>query len=136
MSNLTIVSAINSLESFENTIVEMGEENPAHAYIIWNAFQKVAKKIQDKFKEWFQNYYDQNKEVPGGYICKVSNRTTYNFEEDPYWYELNNKLKAREELLKQATDSSLKWNIVMDSMGEVINPVGIKTSEIYSLSKK
>lgn len=122
-----IPSALSSIEAFANAIITIGEESPEKAYIIGNQVAKVAKNLQDQFKQGFQSYFDANKELPGGFECRVSGgRTTYDFSANAEWAELNAKKEALEETLKNSTNQSIKGNMVMDDKGNVIEPVPFK----------
>lgn len=105
-------------------------------YLIANTLKKILTDIEKDYKEGFQRYYDENKELPGGFNCKVSSRTTYDFSVDPEWAELSTKIKAREDILKNATDQQMKGNTVVDEQGEIIFGVPIKETEIYTVTRK
>lgn len=138
MADIDIYQANSTLDDLEKSINMLWEYNPEKAYIIWNAFAKAWKRLQDTHKEWFRKYYDENKELPGGYECRVSQwRLVCEYWEDSEWRELNEKLKAREEKLKNIVQQSIKWNSIMDENGEIIDPVPFHwTDVVYSITKK
>ena len=47
----TIPSALSSIEAFAQNVLALGEESPEKAYLIGNQVAKVAKNLQDQFKE-------------------------------------------------------------------------------------
>lgn len=134
---ISLPQAITSLETFEQVINTLGQESPEKAYLIANQMAKVSKKLQDNAKEWFQKYFDLNKELPGGFECRLSEKKTFDYSVDKEWTKLNTLIKAREEILKNATEQSLKGNSIVDDMtGEIIQPVEVKFSQVYTVTKK
>jgi hypothetical protein len=97
---------------------------------------KVSKKLQENHKEGFQSYYDNNKELPGDFECKVSEKKTFDYSANKEWKEAKEKLDAIEAILKNATEQSMKGNIVMNEQGEVIESVPVKMAEVYTVSRK
>ena len=133
---LSIPQAMTSIEAFEMAINQLWTESPEKAYLIGNQMAKVSKKLQDNHKEGFQSYYDNNKELPGDFECKVSEKKTFDYSVNKEWKEVKEKLDTIEAILKNATEQSLKWNIVMNEQWEVIEPVPVKMSEVYTVSRK
>lgn len=133
---ISIPQAMTSIEAFEMAINQLWNESPEKAYLIGNQMAKVSKKLQDNHKEWFQSYYDDNKELPGDFQCKVSEKKTFDYSTNKEWKEVKEKLDAIEAILKNTTEQSMKWNIVMNEQGEVIEPVPVKMSEVYTVTRK
>lgn len=133
---VSLPQAMTSLEAFEITINQLGAEAPEKAYLIANQMAKVSKKLQDNHKEWFQKYYDNNKELPGDFDCKVSEKKTFDFSTNEEWVEKKAELEALESILKNATEQSLKGNITMNWQGEVIEPIEVKFTEVYTVTRK
>ena len=69
---------------------------------------KVSKKLQDNHKEGFQKYFYQNKELPGDFECRVSEKKTFDYSGNTEWAEAKAKLEKIEETLKNATEQSMK----------------------------
>lgn len=111
---VSLPQAMTSLEAFEITINQLGTEAPEKAYLIANQMAKVSKKLQDNHKAGFQEYYDTNKELPGDFECKISEKKTFDYSTNKEWAELNAKIEALEAILKNATEQSLKGNITMN----------------------
>jgi len=126
----------NQLSIIKTQINAIWEEFPEKAYVISNALEKLWKEQKAVFSDWFKSYVDNQWEVPGPYKVKTSTRVTYNFEDDEEWKAISEKLKEREELLKRATNASLKWEILCLESGEVVSPVGTKGTQIYTLTNK
>lgn len=134
---VSLPQAMTSLEAFEITINQLGTEAPEKAYLIANQMAKVSKKLQDNHKEWFQKYYDNNKELPGDFECKVSEKKTYDLDSNAEYKKLHNELDALGDKLKNATEQSIKWNVIIDeNTGEVILPVSVKFTEVYTVTRK
>lgn len=138
MTYIDIYQATVTIENLEQTINTLWEYSHEWAYIVWNALAKAWKRLQDAHKEWFRKYYDENKELPGGYECRVSQwRLVVEYEYDEEWKQLNEKIKAREEKLKNIVQQSIKGNFIMDENGEIIDPVPFHwTDDVYSITKK
>lgn len=132
---ITIPSALQNIDYFRKTMMELGEDSPEKAYLIGNQIAKLGKELQDQFKEWFRWYFDKYKEVPGGFEVKVSMRKSYKFEENLDWRNKKEELDFIESQLKNATDQSEKWNMVFNNSWEQIEPVSVSFSEVYSVKK-
>ena len=62
-------------------------------------------------------------------------RSTYDYSSDEEWQEIKNKLKQREEILKTATEMSLKNSTYVDEDWVIIEPVNKITSESLYIKK-
>lgn len=134
---VSMPQAMTSLEAFEGVINTLGQESPEKAYLIANQMAKVSKKLQDNHKEGFQKFYDNNKELPGDFECRVSEKKTYDYSKNKEWAKAKAILDEIESKLKNATEQSLKGNsIVDDTTGEIIEPVEVKFSEVYTVTRK
>jgi len=138
MAEIDIYQANSTIENLEQTISTLWEYCHEWAYIVWNALAKAWKRLQDAHKEWFRKYYDENKELPWWYKCTVSQwRLVIEYEYDEEWKQLNDKIKAREEKLKNVVQQSIKWNAIMDENWEIIDPVPFHwADDVYSITKK
>lgn len=133
---LTKVEQIQAISNMKQSIKEIFEDK---AYIVFHEFAKVAKEWMEETKQEFKNYFDQNKELPYWFECKIRAwRKTYAFEQDMEWDMLNKKLKDREEFLKMVSDIEEKGGKYCDSeTWEVFDGVKITyATESYAISKK
>ena len=112
MESTAVVPFIQQLEgihAIEQGIMAIGEDSPEKAYLVGVALAKVADKAKKEFAEPFKNYYDTNKELPGGFTCTVrQGGKVYAFEENAEWAAKKAELDAIEEKLKAASDLKLK----------------------------
>lgn len=122
------------IDSFKAQIIELWNERPEQAYLLWNQLKKMWDDISKTFSDKFKSYYDTNKELPGWFTCKVTNRKSYAFEENEEWRNAKARLDFIEEQVKKSTDSWVEF--ANPESGLWIKPVMIKTTEIYSVSRK
>lgn len=129
---LTLQNQLSGLEALEQQILSL---DTYKAYLMAQQIEKMAKNIKQTTKAGFEIYFDEFKDLPLGFECKISNRSTYNFAEDQMWSNLKALLDAREEEIKMACKMQDKNQIFSDKNGEVVNPVTRQFSEIYSVSR-
>lgn len=129
---LTLQNQLSGLEALEQQILAL---DTYKAYLMAQQLEKMAKNIKQTTKAGFELYFDEFKDLPLGFECKISNRTTYNFAEDQMWSNLKSLLDAREEEIKMACKMQDKNQIFSDKNGEVVNPVTRTFTEIYSVSR-
>ena len=129
---LTLQNQLSGLEALEQQILAL---DTYKAYLMAQQLEKMAKNIKQTTKAGFELYFDEFKDLPLGFECKISNRTTYNFSEDQMWSNLKALLDAREEEIKMACKMQDKNQIFSDKNGEVVNPVTRTFTEIYSVSR-
>lgn len=129
---LTLQNQLSGLEALEQQILAL---DTYKAYLMAQQLEKMAKNIKQTTKAGFELYFDEFKDLPLGFECKISNRTTYNFAEDQMWSNLKALLDAREEEIKMACKMQDKNQIFSDKNGEVVNPVTRTFTEIYSVSR-
>ena len=130
---LTLQNQLSGLEALEQQILAL---DTYKAYLMAQQLEKMAKNIKQTTKAGFELYFDEFKDLPLGFECKISNRSTYNFSEDQMWSNLKALLDAREEEIKMACKMQDKNQIFSDKNGEVVNPVTRTFTEIYSVSRK
>lgn len=134
LSNMQSIQLQTGIDSFKAQIIELWSERPEQAYLLANQLKKMWDEISKEFSESFKKYYDENKELPWGFTCKVTNRKSYEFSENEEWRIAKARLDFLEEQIKKATDSKVEFP--NPESGSYIKPVSIKTSEIYSVSRK
>lgn len=122
------------IDSFKAQIIELWSERPEQAYLLGNQLKKMWDDLSKTFSDKFKEYYDTNKELPWGFSCKITNRKTYCFEENEEWRNAKARLDFLEEQIKKSTDSKVEFPNPESWM--YIKPVSIKSSEIYSVSRK
>jgi hypothetical protein len=131
MQSLQLISWI---EWFKAQIIELWEERPEQAYLLANQLKKIWDEISKTYSDKFKSYYDEHKELPGWFTCKISNRKTYCFEENEEWRNAKARLDFLETQIKQSTDSKVEFPNPESWM--YIKPVTIKSSEVYSVTRK
>lgn len=129
------IKILDWVEQLRAKIVTLWDERPEQAYIIGNQLKKLWDEMMNGYNEKFRNYYDENKELPWGFSCKISSRSTLSFDENDLWRKIKGDLDLVEKLLKQATEDP-KHEVFHPETGEILKPVSKKSSEIYSLSRK
>ena len=129
---LTLQNQLSGLEALEQQILSL---DTYKAYLMAQQLEKMAKSIKQTTKAGFEIYFDEFKDLPLGFECKISQRATYNFAEDQMWSNLKALLDAREEEIKMACKMQDKNQIFSDKNGEIVNPVTRTFSEIYSVSR-
>lgn len=129
----SFIEAKNSLNTIEEALLS---QEPHKAYILANALAKIGKKVQDKFKDDFEKYWNNNKNLPGGFDARESNRVSYAFEEDPEWAMLDAQKSEREQKLKNAWILSDKGQTYSDANWEIIPLVKRTFTPIISLTQK
>lgn len=128
------IALISWIESFKNQILELWDERPEQAYLLWNQLKKMWEEVSKTFSDKFKSYFDENKELPGWFTCKVTNRKTYCFEENEEYRNAKARLDFIETQIKQATDSNVEFP--NPETGLFVKPVTIKSSEVYSVTRK
>jgi hypothetical protein len=95
--------------------------------------------VKKDFQPSFKKYFDEVKELPAWFSCKItSGGKKYNYEDDIVYAQIKATLDARQELLKQATDLHEKGGTFTDpNTGEIIAPVKYTfNSDRYNVSRK
>lgn len=134
LSNMQSIQLQSWIDSFKAQIIELWSERPEQAYLLGNQLKKMWDEISKEFSDKFKSYYDENKELPWGFSCRITNRKTYEFSENEEWRTTKARLDFLEEQIKKATDSQVEFP--NPESGLYIKPVSIKSSEIYSVSRK
>lgn len=128
------IALISWIESFKNQILELWYERPEQAYLLWNQLKKMWEEVSKTFSDKFKTYFDTNKELPWGFTCKITNRKTYCYEENEEYRNAKARLDFIENQIKQATDSNIEFP--NPESGLYVKPVTIKSSEVYSVTRK
>ena len=128
------IALISWIEAFKTQILELWQERPEQAYLLANQLKKIWDEVSKTYSDKFKAYYDENKELPWGFTCKVTNRKTYCYEENEEYRNAKARLEFIEEQIKKATDSQVEFP--NPETGMYIKPVTIKTSEVYSVTRK
>lgn len=128
---LNLVTLGKSLEEQAKTAIENGDG--VNVFLFFQYFEKVAKKYKKQTKELAVDYWQENKELPAGFICKETNHKSYDFAQDPKWQLLKSHLDAREKVLKESAEVKQDY---FDIDGEIVPKVPVKNSAIYSFSQK
>lgn len=101
----------------------------AKAYIQY--YQAIADQSQGYAIDEAEKYGKEGKLLGVGFrIGSTGER--YDYEEDPIYYDLKAKLKAREELLKTAV--KMRESIFDDETGEVVPKVSLKAAAKSTLT--
>lgn len=133
------VEQLSALDALEYKLQELGSTEPAKAYLLANAIDKVATRAKKDFSKGFKKYFDEQKELPGWFECKVIQwATKYAFDQDPVWLQIKATLDAREATLKAATDLKMKWGTFTDpNTGEIVDGVEVSwNATSYRVTRK
>ena len=117
-----------------------GNASPLDAYA---TLKELAKEISAATKEIEEvalaeaETYGQNKFEAIGYNFEIrSGRRMHSFKHIPEWVELNQSLKEKEAMYKSATAAAERGNVIVDEVGEVIQPAQVTYSKAsLSVSK-
>lgn len=130
---MSTLALITGAESLENQIKALAESEPHKAFLISFKLKKIAENLEKQYKDSAVNYWQENKELPAGFICTEKNQKKFDFAQDPKWQLLKSHLDAREKVLKE---SALVKQDYFDIDGEIVPKVPVKNSAIYSFSQK
>ena len=127
ISKTAIKDIVHNLEN----LVSSGETSPLEIYLQAKMYAEVSKKIIDS-KIIKGGAYDEGenykKETFNG--CRIDysqTGDTLDYESDLEYQKINEALKARKDLLKQAYDSKKKGVSVIDEKsGEIVEPPKVK----------
>ena len=140
MSNITpFIEQVNFIDTLDTRIRAFAEEEPAKAYLIAHAMDKVSKSIKDDYKDDFKRFYDTQWDLHGGFQCQVVRGSKkYDFSKDKTWASIKATLEAREALLIIASDLKESGSDYTDpTTGEIIDWVPISYSaESYKVTRK
>jgi hypothetical protein len=115
-----------------------GDYDPVEAVALINAikgaFDQILKdpKIVNTMQTELSKYPEKTIEFQNFTVTKAE-RTTWNYEHDPVWNELKQRLTNREEAMKLAAKSIDK---MFDSEGSEIPPATSKTAEYHTIKLK
>ena len=123
-------SAVNEILAGDYGIIEA----VALINAIKGAFDQILKdpKIVNTMKTELSKYPEKTIEFQNFTVTKAE-RTTWNYEHDPVWNELKQRLTNREEAMKLAAKSIDK---MFDSEGSEIPPAVSKTAEYHTIKLK
>ena len=123
-------SAVNEILAGDYGIIEA----VALINAIKGAFDAILKdpKIVNTMQTELSKYPEKTIEFHNFTVTKAE-RTTWNYEHDPVWQELKQRLTNREEAMKLAAKSIDK---MFDSEGSEIPPPTSKTAEYFTIKLK
>ena len=87
------------------------------------------------YSQYIDRQLTPRDEVAFWYGFAITTRKTINFKEDEEYAEINEKLKNREDILKNAVNQSEKNNTVVDENGEIIQPPSYSYSSSLTIKK-
>lgn len=131
MSSLALISWAEQLET---QILQLGESEPHKAFLISHKLGKISDTLKKQFQPKAIEFWMENKELPWGYSCKETNRSSYEYSENEEWRQTKARLEFLEEQIKKATDSGVEFP--NPETGLYIKPVTKNSSAIYSFSHK
>jgi len=116
---------LENVWAFIMSIAENVEEwalNPMKWYI---QLKKIAKAVANSLKlienEAYTDFDNWGKnDLPYGFSGMMTNRLTVKYVQDPIYSGINDKLKDRQDILKEAVEQHKKWRSINDSEGNVI----------------
>lgn len=110
----------SNAQQFANELIENGEQDKLEMFAQAVRINEALSIVTDTLKK---SLPAEKQTAYGIEIVPVNGRQMIQYSEDPIWQQLNNDLKAREELLKLA----LKQDVI-DMYGEVVPKVSVKYS--------
>lgn len=127
------------IQKITNEAIE-GERDLLKAYVLLKRLENGVKFNSDKLKDLAYNQYidralTPRDEIAFWYGFVVTNRKTINFKEDETYAKINEELKKREEILKNAVNQSDKNNTIVDENWEVIQPPSYTFSSSLTIKK-
>lgn len=127
------------IQEITNEAIEGGRDL-LKAYVLLKRLENGVKFNSDKLKDLAYNQYidralTPRDEIAFGYGFVVTNRKTINFKEDETYAKINEELKKREEILKNAVNQSDKNNTLVDENWEVIQPPSYTFSSSLTIKK-
>lgn len=118
--------------------VEYWELNEMEAYCM---LKWISKRLDNQIKNlWVLaqsqvDKYDLNM-LPFWYKWSLQLKKTIKYNQDKEYNEIYNKLKERENILKNAVQQNEKWNTVVDEDGVIIDVPEYSYNEIFILTKR
>lgn len=85
--------------------------------------------------QYIDRWLSPRDEIAFWYWFTITTRKTINYKEDKEYAEINEKLKNREDILKNAVNQSEKNNTVVDENGEIIQPPSYTYSSSLTIKK-
>lgn len=110
----------SNAQQFANELIENGEQDKLEMFAQAVRINEALSIVTDTLKK---SLPAEKQTAYGIEIIPVNGRQIIQYSEDPIWQQLNNDLKAREELLKLA----LKQDVI-DAYGNDVPKVSIKYS--------
>ena len=113
------------IQKLTNSALEW-ESDLLKVYTLLKRIENWTKLQADKLKDFaYSQYVDRGytakDEIAYWYWFAITTRTTIKYDEDKEYAEINEKLKARESILKNAVEQNKKGNTVVDENGEIMN---------------
>lgn len=117
-----------------------GETDLLKSYVLLKRIEAWVKAKVENLKDLAYNQYidrgfNARDEIAFGYGFAVTTRKTINFKEDEEYSKINDELKKREDILKNAVNQSDKNNTVVDENGEIIQPPSYTLSQSLTIKK-
>lgn len=136
-----VESNANRLQIVRTAILE-GEVDPIKAYAVLNELKKQVESIQkDKAvknacENEYHNYPEKTVYIEGYGFSIREGSAILDYESDPVYAELKEKLAARKQLLDTVTKT--KTPVADPETGEMINPLKVKTyrADSFTITKK
>lgn len=108
----------SNAQQFANDLIESGEQDKLEMFAQAIRINEALSIVTDTLKKSLPT---EKQTAYGIEIIPVNGRQMIQYSEDPIWQQLNNDLKAREELLKLA----LKQDVI-DNYGNDVPKVSVK----------
>lgn len=108
----------SNAQQFANDLIENGEQDKLEMFAQAVRINEALSIVTDTLKK---SLPAEKQTAYGIEILPTRGKTIIQYSEDPIWQQLNNDLKAREDLLKLA----LKQDVI-DMYGEVVPKVSVK----------
>lgn len=137
---------IIDIEEFGKQIQEItnealdGSRDLLKAYVLLKRLESGVKYNSEKLKDLAYNQYvdralTPRDEIAFWYGFVVTNRRTIKYNEDETYAKIEEELKKREEILKNAVNQSDKNNTLVDENWEIIQPPSYTYSSSLTIKK-
>lgn len=108
----------SNAQQFVNELIENGEQDKLEMFAQAVRINEALSIVTDSLKKSLPN---EKTQAYGIEILPTNGRQMIQYSEDPIWQQLNNDLKAREELLKLALKQDM-----FDAYGNPVPKVSVK----------
>lgn len=117
-----IAKHVTDVKEWEMTCIESYRRLRGFKKAIEGAIKEIESDVIWEVEQNKQEYLD----------FSVSTRTTYNYKDSTLFLDKQSELKEIEKTLKVATDMNSKWDTYCDSEWNVIEPVGLKYTQVLT----